>query len=133
MPVTYVCRDTGPLKLVDLVVKHDVLLVAPVQHGSLVNIAGSGVSDFTDDVGDVCLVGNIVDGHGVLVVGIADVTAGVAGVWATVDQALGIVDVAVSGGTAKGARLGRVGLMRVSLIFRREDIFLTIDLPYHKS
>lgn len=95
----YICGNTSPLKLIDLVVHDDVLLVATVQHGSLVDVASSGVCDFADDVGDIGFVGDVVDGHGVFVVSVADITPGIASVWTAVYQALRIVDVAVAGGT----------------------------------
>lgn len=53
-----------------------------------------------NDVGLV-LVGNIVDGQSVLVVTVADITAEVLLIRATVDKALSIVNVAVTGGTTR--------------------------------
>lgn len=62
-----------------------------------------------DDLGVVSLlVGDVVDGEGILVVGIADIASKVTLVRATVDHALSVVDVAVSGSTARGGDVGRV-------------------------
>ena len=65
-------------------------------------VAGAG-----DDVGRL-LVGHVKDGERVLVVAVADLALVVALVGPAVDDALGVVDVAVAAGAAGGAGLGGV-------------------------
>ncbi|KAI9155668.1 aldehyde dehydrogenase [Paramyrothecium foliicola] len=92
--------------LVELVVEDQELLVVDVEDPALVGVGGTLVGDTGDDVGDVGLVGHVVDGEGVLVIAVADVTALVALVGSAVDQALGIVDVAI---VLRRDGVGRVG------------------------
>lgn len=66
------------------------------------SVAGCG------DDGGSGLVSDVVDGEGVLVVTIADIAASVPGVRSAVDQALGIVDIAITRGTAGGRGASRV-------------------------
>lgn len=69
---------------------------------SSASVAGGG-----DDSGGG-LVGDVVDGEGVLVVTIADIATSVPCVRSAVDQALGIVDIAITRGTAGGCGVSRV-------------------------
>lgn len=98
---------SAPILLIVLIVEEKVLLVVGVEDRALVRVGRPSVAGPGDDGGS-SLVGDIVDGEGVLVVTIADVTASVAGVRSAVDQALGIVDIAVTRGTAGGGGVGRV-------------------------
>jgi hypothetical protein len=93
--------------LVVLVVEDEELLVLGVEDPALVGVGGALVAGDGDELG-VLLVGDVVDGEGVLVVAVADLAALVLLVGALVDQALGVVDVAVGGRTAGGGRVGGV-------------------------
>jgi hypothetical protein len=72
---------TVAAELVELVVHNEVLLPLGVEDPALVGVGGALVRGDGDD-GRVGGVGRIVDGEGVLVVTVADVTAGEAGVGA---------------------------------------------------
>lgn len=93
--------------LIQLVIKQEELLVVGVEDDTLVRVGRASVASPGDDGGSG-LVGDIVDGQRVLVVAIADVAASVAGVGSAVHQALSIVDIAVTWGTARGGRVGGV-------------------------
>lgn len=98
------------LALVELVVHDKVGLPVGVEDPALVGVGRALVGCAGDDGGGVeaLLVGDVVDGQGVFVVAVADVTAVVLLVGSTVDNALGIVDVAVLGRTALLVGLGDV-------------------------
>jgi len=83
-------------------------LVLGVKNPTLVGVCSTLVRDLGDDVGDVGLVSHIVDGEGILVVTVADVTALVALIGSTVDNALRIVDVTITLGASKRLGLGRI-------------------------
>lgn len=93
--------------LIQLVIKQEVLLVVGVEDDALVRVGRASVASPGDD-GRSGLVSDVVDGQRVLVVAIADVAASVTGVGSAVDQALCIVDIAVTRGTARGGRVGGV-------------------------
>lgn len=97
----------GSVFLIQLVIKQEVLLVVGIEDDTLVRVGRAGVASPGDDGGGG-LVGDIVDGQRVLVVAIADVAASVASVRSAVDQALSIVDIAVTRGTARGGRASGV-------------------------
>lgn len=100
--------DLG-ITLVELVVEEDVLLPRLVVDDALVDVLSAGVVADGDDVGDVAgLVGDIVDGQRVFVVTVADISAVVAGIGATVDEALGVMDVAVAGSAAGAGDVGGI-------------------------
>lgn len=76
-----------PVRLVELVVEDEELLVVAVEHPALVRVRRAGVRGARDDRGRV-LVGDVVDGECVFVVAVADVPTGVAGIGTAVDEAL---------------------------------------------
>lgn len=128
--ITHVRRNTRAFKLVNLVVHNDVLLITPIQHGSLVDIASSWVRHSPNDVSDICLVRHIVNRHGVFIVSVADIPASVPSIRAAVDQALSVVDVAIAGGAAQRTRIGWVGLENISIPLDRN---INLDSPYRRS
>lgn len=93
-----VALDGGVFLLVELVVGEEVVH-AGVGDPALVGVGGAGVGGAGDDF-DGGLVGDVVDSEGVLVEAEADFLALVGGGWSGVDDALGVVDVAIRGGTA---------------------------------
>lgn len=118
---------TGGINLIVLVVEDEVLLPLGVGDPTLVGVcicyqslfmlsmrgkisqrtASTLVRGARNDVGLV-LVGDIVDGQSVFVVTVADITAEVLLIRATVDEALSIVDVTVTSGATRGGRVGGV-------------------------
>lgn len=84
-----VCCGADGLFLIVLVVHKEVLLPVLVQNPALMGVGSAFVGSTRDDLGGV-LVGYVVDGEGVLIVTVANVTAFVFLVWAMVDQALGL-------------------------------------------
>lgn len=98
------------LALVEFVIHHEVSLPHGVENPALVSVGCTDVGSAGDDLRSVrtVLVGDVVDGEGILVVAVADVPAEVLLIWATVDDALGIVGVTILGSTAS-----LVGLVRV--------------------
>lgn len=92
--------EANAVVLIVLVVEEQVVLVLGVEDPALVGVRGALVRDAGDDRG-VRLVRHVVDGQGVLVVAVADVGTLVLRVGAPVDQALGVVDVAVLGGATR--------------------------------
>jgi hypothetical protein len=97
----------GAADLIVLIVHDEVLLPLLVEDSTLVSVLNTLVTGDGED-GGVGLVGDIVDGEGVLVVAVADVAADVLGVGTAVDEALGVVDVAVLLGAADAGGLGGV-------------------------
>lgn len=95
------------LLLIELVVHDQVLLVVGVEDPTLVSVGGAFVGGNGDDFGER-FVSQIVDGEGILVVAVADLTTKVLGVGATVDEALSVVNVAVLGSTSRAGDLGGV-------------------------
>lgn len=67
-------RANTPL-LVELVVKNEELLVLRVQDPALVSVGSAFIADARYDVCDIGLVRDIVNGQGVLIVAVADVSA----------------------------------------------------------
>ena len=105
------CGAVGvDLALVELVVHDDVGLPVLVGDPALVSVGSSDVRGAGDDGAgaDALLVGDIVDGEGILVVAVANVTTVVLLVGATVYNALSIVGVAVLGRAALDVRLGNI-------------------------
>lgn len=108
--VPFSCRSST-LLLVELVVQYKVFLVLSVENPPLVGVRGTLVRNAGDHLQCVLashpkavdwwayrggrLVCDIIDGKTVLVVSVADITALVSGVWATVYETLGIVNVTV--------------------------------------
>jgi len=105
--------DLG-VTLVELVVHEEVLLVHLVVDNTLVNVLSTGEGCDRDDVGSVAdLVRCVIDGDGVLVVAVADVTAFIPFVRATVHQTFGIMDISITSCTARAPGVGRVGHVEV--------------------
>lgn len=96
------------VSLVELIVEDKELLVLGVKNPALVSVRSTLVRNLGDDVGDVGLVSHIVDGEGILVVSVADITALVTLVGSTVDNALSVVHVAIALGTSKRLGVGRI-------------------------
>lgn len=96
--------------LVELVVHYEMGLPVGVENPALMSVGGALVGSAGDDGSGLGsdLVGDIVDGERVLVVAVADVAAVVLLVGSTVDDALGVVNVAVLGRAAGAVRLGGV-------------------------
>lgn len=92
-------------ELINLVIHDEKLLPLSVEDPTLVSVGSTLVAGNGDDA-RVGLVGDIVDGEGILVVAIADVMAQVLLMRAPVNEALSIVDVAI---VAVAAEQGRVG------------------------
>lgn len=98
----------GLLLLIQLIVHQQELLVLRVQHPPLVRVRRTLVRDARDDLG-VRFIGDVVDGERVLVVAVADLDAVVARVGPAVDEALGVMDVAVGCGAAGLCGVAGVG------------------------
>jgi hypothetical protein len=99
------------LALVKLIVHDDVSLPVGVENPTLMGVGSSDVGCARDDgtsVTETLLVGDVVDGQGVLVVTVADVTAVVLLVRSTVDNALSVMSVAVLAVATLNVRLGGV-------------------------
>lgn len=98
------------LALVELVVHDDVSLPHLVGDPALVSVGSTNVGSARDDgaSANALLVGDVVDGQGVLVVAVADIFAIVLLMGSTVDNALAIVSVAVLGRAALNVRLGDI-------------------------
>lgn len=95
------------ITLIKLIVDEDIFLVLFIVDHTLMDVFGTRIAGDGDDVGDVALfVRYIVDGKGVLVVAVADVTTLVSLIGAPVDQALGVMDVTITRRTtwARGVR-----------------------------
>src|SRR5690606_38219909 len=99
--------ETGTVDFVELVVENDEALVFLVEEPALVGVRCALVGSARDD-GGVAAVGHVVDGEGLLVVTVANVTAEVLLVGSLVRQALSIVHVAVLGSAAGGSGVGGV-------------------------
>ena len=84
--------------LVVLIVKEQVLLVHGIQDTALVRVCSTFVRSDGQDGGRL-LVRYVVDGERVLVVAVANLFAFEFCIWATVDQALSIVHIAIFGCT----------------------------------
>jgi hypothetical protein len=99
------------LALIKLIVHDDVSLPHGVENPTLVGVGSSDVGCAGDDgtgVTEADLVGDIVDGQGVLVVAVADVTTIVLLVRSTVDNALSVVSVAVLTVATRDVRLSGI-------------------------
>jgi len=86
------------LALVELIVHDDVGLPHGIENPALMGVGSTDVRSARDDctsVTEANLVGDVVDGQGVLVVAVANVTAVVLLVRSTVDNALSVVSVAI--------------------------------------
>lgn len=108
------CSTRGvDLTLVKLVVHNEVSLPHRVEDPALVSVRCTDVRSTRDDLAGfgTVLVGDIVDGEGVLVVTVADIAAKVLLVGAAVNNALSIVGVAVLRRAASLVRL--VGVVQV--------------------
>jgi hypothetical protein len=100
--------------LIKLVVHEEVLLVHFVVDNTLMDVLSTGEGCYRDDVGGVAnLVRCVVDGDGVFVVAVADVTAFVPLVRATVDQTFGVMDISITSCTARTPGVGGVGHVEV--------------------
>ena len=96
--------------LVELVIQEEVFLPLLIVHYALVDVLCAGERGDGDDVSEIALlVRHFVDGQCVFVVAVADVAPVVPLVWAAVDEALCVVDVAVAGGAARGEGMSGVG------------------------
>jgi hypothetical protein len=99
------------LALVELIVHDEMGLPHGIQNPTLMSVRGSDIGSARDDrtsVTETLLVGDIVDGQGILVVTVTDITAVVLLVGATVHDALSVVCVAVLASTALDVGLGGV-------------------------
>lgn len=103
-----VCSQSGAVVLVVLVVHDQVLLPVLVKDAPLVGVRCSLVGGDGDDAG-IRPVGHVVDGEGVLVVPVADVSALEFLVGASIHETLGIVHIAVLGVAPGADGLGGVG------------------------
>ena len=101
------CLSTSA-EFVELIVKHNVLLVLAIENRALVDVTCSWVCDLRDDVGDIGFVRDIVDGQRIFVVAIADITAFIALVWAVIHDALRIMNVSVASRAAERDWVGRI-------------------------
>ena len=87
----------------------EVLLVHYIVHGTLMDILRAREGRDGNDVGNIAnLIRRVVDGDRVLIISVADVTAFVPLVWASVNQTLSIMDVAIACRAARTPRIGRV-------------------------
>ena len=93
--------------LIVFIIEEDELLPLKIQDPSLVSVGGSLVRCAGENSG-VLLVGDIVDGQGVLVVAVANVTAYIFLIRAFVYKALSVVDITVLGSTARRCWVGDV-------------------------
>jgi hypothetical protein len=98
------------LALVELVIHDEMGLPVLVGDPALVSVRGAGVGSAGNDgtSADTLLVGDVVDGQGVLVVTVADITSVVLLVRTTVHDALSVVSVAILGCATLNVRLGDV-------------------------
>lgn len=103
-----ISRRTGAFFLVDLVIQDQAGLPHWIVDPALVRIGCSNVRRAGDDLCGLRtgFVGYVVDGQGVFIVAVANVLAVVASVGTAVDDALGVVDVAVLRSATFGVGLG---------------------------
>ena len=94
--------------LVEFVVQDEELLVLGVKNPALVGVCSTLVGDTGDDVGDVSLVGHIVDCESILVIAVANIATLVTLVRSAVDNTLRIMNIAITLGATKRLGLGRI-------------------------
>jgi hypothetical protein len=102
------------LALVELIVHDEMGLPHGIQNPTLMCVRSPNIGSARDDrtsVTETLFVGDVVDGQGILVVTVADITAVVLLVGATVDDALSIVCVAILASTALD--VGLSGILHV--------------------
>jgi hypothetical protein len=97
---------SGAVSLVELIVKDNVFLPVAIENSTLVGVLSTDIRGARDDTRSILagLVSHVVDGESILVIAIADIASEVALVGATVDEALGIVHIAVLTCAARGCR-----------------------------
>ncbi len=114
---TILCRAVNSgavgvdLALVKLIIHDDVGLPHGVKNPTLMSVRSSDVGSAGDDgtsITEADLVGDVVDGQGVLIVAVANVAAVVLLVRSTVDNALSVMGVAVLAAATRDVRLGGV-------------------------
>ena len=94
------------IALIELVIQEKVLLPILVVDRALVSVLGTWVAETGDDVGCVAaLVSGIVDGQSVLVRCIANITTEVLLIWTAIHETFSIMDVTISGRTARAERI----------------------------
>lgn len=97
------------ISLIELIVEEQILLPGRIVDDTLVNILGTRERGDADDGALVAnLVGDVVDGEGVLVVAVANILAVVALVGTAVDETLGVVNIAVLGSASRASDVGGV-------------------------